>query len=411
MNRFILAQLNNQIQVLINQIRMFLSNPFEYRQQLAIIAIILVFAVVIFVLSFISFANFLENRRIKRAIRKRAKRKLTPFEKIVRLTLTLLVLVVFISGYVYTHYDTHFCKNCHLLNQAIREHSQSKPHRKVQCFSCHADPGVTGKLASLPREARNLLVNFGILRERKVVFVSYKACLNCHFKIKTETVGTLSKVRHSDFIASKENFIRCDRCHQSSGHKDENLPSKHLCSRCHNGKQTFALKECNHCHQGDVTITETEVKDETLLQKIGTGPLKCYNACHPKEVDARCTPCHGTVMPHPQLFIRQHAKNSYSNRTLCVRCHAENGATTARACGCHPAEGGEMHGTYENWFIEHQKAARSNPYLNCLCHTGSLAGHNCAFCHIEGSPLIKSMIENERMMQQGINPGFTSPGP
>lgn len=410
MSGFIAAQLNNQFQVLLRQLRLFLSDPYEYRQQLAIIAVILVFAVLLLVFSFISFTAFLENRRIKRAIKKRARRKLTPFEKTVRLAISLFVVFAVFLAYFYTHYETSFCQKCHLLDKPIREHRQSKAHKQVRCINCHSDPGLTGKLASLPREARNLLVAAGFLKETRAVFVSYKACLDCHYKIKTEVVGTISKVRHSDFTSNPKEFIRCDRCHVASGHKDQNLSSKELCSQCHNGSQAFALKECSRCHMGDVTISESEVKDQGLVQKIGTGSLRCYNVCHPKEVDAICTPCHGTEMPHPQLFIRQHAKNSYANRNLCVRCHAENGATSKRACGCHPADGGEMHGTFEEWFIEHQKAARSNPYLNCLCHAGSFAGHNCGFCHVEGSPLLKAMLEQEKRNQQG-NPSFVSPGP
>jgi len=410
MNVFMIAQLNVQIQVLLRQLQMFLSDPYEYRQQLAIISVILVFAVLLLVFSFISFASYMENRRIKKVIKKRARRKLTPFEKTVRLALSLFALVALIFTYFYTHYETDFCQKCHVLDKPIREHKQSKAHKQVRCINCHTDPGLTGKLASLPREGRNLLVAAGILKETKSVFVSYKACLNCHSRIKTKVVGSISKVRHSDFVLNPEEFIRCNRCHIYSGHRDENLSSKELCIRCHNGRRAFAVKECTRCHESDVTISESAVENQILVQKISAGSLRCYNVCHPKEVDAICTPCHGTVMPHPQLFIRQHAKNSYANRNLCVRCHAENGATSKRACGCHPETGREMHGPYEKWFIEHQKAARSNPYLNCLCHAGSFGGHNCVFCHVEGSPLIKAMLEQEKLNQQGT-PTFISPGP
>lgn len=391
-----LAQLSvKEIISLFEQLKTFISNPYEYRQQLAVLLAAFVIFILILILFTFSVANFFEERRVKKAIRRRARRKLTPVEKALRTALMLGAFLLVVTGYYYSHYESSFCSSCHEIKQATKEHLLSKPHRKVRCIYCHTEPGVFGKLKSLPREFRNLLVHLEVIEKRGSVLAYDNACLGCHYKIRTEISKGINRVRHADFIDNYQFFVPCSRCHIKSGHQDRNLPSKEICSKCHNGERAFAMKDCKKCHDEDVTLRSSSSQKEVLIQKVGTGTLKCYNACHPKEVDAICTPCHGTEMPHPQLFIRRHAANSFANRNLCVRCHAENGATPKRACGCHPEEGDTMHGTFEWWFVEHQKAAKSNPYMNCLCHASSFGGNVCEFCHVEGNPLTKAMIQTE----------------
>lgn len=405
MKLIIFLPLQINIGELIQQIKVYLSNPSEYRQQLAILMLAFVFAILIIVFLYVGTISIFERIRVKRAIKKRARRKLTPFERAVRTGITILVLTVIIAGYYYTHYDEKFCASCHNIEPYVKEHKRSKDHLSVKCISCHSNPGLTGKLSNLPRELRNLFVYLSLAKPTKSSPLFESSCYSCHKEIKSKTVGTVARVRHLDFLSPDNANISCSQCHKGLGHNPQEVSSKYICSQCHNGKQAFAMKECSMCHKDDVTLTQAS-SDETLIRKIGTGPLRCYNVCHPKQVESKCTPCHGTVMPHPAEFIKRHAANSWENRALCVRCHQERGATTKRACGCHPEEGTSMHGTFEYWFIEHQKAARSNPYMNCLCHESGGPKDLCDFCHIEGSPLRKAMLQQLTLQQQApIAPG------
>lgn len=407
------AQLNlSEIFRFIGQLKIFLSEPYEYREQLALIIIAFTILILILVFSFISFANFLESRRVRKVVKKRARRKLTPFEIAVRYVFSVVFIGLLGYTYYYTHYENKFCGNCHQITKAYMSFKNSKKHKNLSCISCHTDPGIIGKIASLPREVSNLIIYSGFSKKKTTPYVSEKSCLNCHLKEISKTTGTESKVRHSDFVLDKNSYIPCGKCHSKVGHGEVLLSAKEYCASCHNGQKAFPLKECKKCHEEDVTISKSEVRDPALFAKVGTGPIRCYNVCHPKQVDSICTPCHGTIMPHPEIFIRTHAANSYANRALCVRCHSEKGATTKRACGCHPEEGDTMHGTFEWWFIEHQKAARSNPYMNCLCHASTFGGNVCEFCHVEGNPLTKAMMQTEMQnLNQGTPPAFPAPGP
>jgi uncharacterized membrane protein YidH (DUF202 family) len=404
---FILNQLNTGN--LIEQIKIYLSNPSEFREQIAILALAAVAAVIVLVTFYFGFISFLERRRVKKAIKRRVRRKRTPFEIAVRKGLLIISLIAIFSAYYYTHYNEKFCSTCHYVEPFFREHQKAADHKNVTCISCHSAPGLTGKAAHIPVEIRNLFVHMNILKPLKNPVIYDSSCYSCHKEITSKVVGNITRVRHADFIFASKGSISCYNCHKGAGHTREEVRSKQFCANCHNGKDTFAMKECTECHREDVTISRSAI-EEPIVQKIPAGQIRCNDVCHPKEVDAKCTPCHGTVMPHPEEFVRRHAANSWANRALCVRCHQERGATTKRACGCHPEEGDTMHGTYEWWFIEHQKAARSNPYMNCLCHSSTFKNDLCDFCHVEGSPLRKAMIE-QMQSEQGSFGSPVSPGP
>lgn len=396
---FVAANTNDNIRRLLEQVSAAFKNPQENRELIAVILIVFVFLMLILVLSFIGVQSYLDNRRVKKAI-KRRKRKLTPFEAAMRTFVFSAFLIALVAAYYYTHYQSSFCSNCHEMKFVVEQHKRAPNHKNVACINCHLKPGLIGKFESLPREARNLLVHWDLARPQGIQLTFEESCINCHRKEMGKTLVNMINVRHSDFIYGADGKYRCSLCHKGTGHEAIDVYTKNYCVECHDGRKARPMKDCKTCHRTDVTL-KAAFEGEQMFRTVGTGELRCKDTCHSPAADAKCTPCHGTEMPHPQTFIKQHALNSYNNRELCVRCHAKWGATTSRTCGCHPAEGDTMHGTYEFWFIEHQEAARTNPYYNCLCHaTSPYSADKCDFCHIEGSPLKKSMIEQEYLQRQ-----------
>lgn len=374
------------------RISFILKNPQESRQEAAIILVILVLAIVLLIALFLLIVSLIDTYRRKKVIHSRARRKLTPKELLLRRLVIAFALLSLIITFFYINFSSDFCKSCHELNAAVKSWSRST-HARVPCVKCHSTPGITGLIASNIRGFGNLSAKIGLTKKSGNVYYNSNACLDCHEHILTEVKERTVRTRHKDFI---EEGWNCSRCHKGVGHIEKKVFSMRYCLECHNDKKASA--KCEICHVKDIFLAKLDEKAISQnFPKVPAGSIRCYNVCHPKDVDAKCTPCHGTEMPHPQLFIRRHAVYSYENRALCVRCHQENGATTARACGCHPSEGDTMHGTYEYWFIAHRTAAPlGSRKTSCLCHYNAFSTRDlCDFCHIEGSPLRRWQEESQ----------------
>lgn len=380
------------ISILISRLIYILQHPREARQEAAILLIVLVLIIVFIIVFILLVAAYLEQRRIRRTIKRRVRRRLTTGEIAFRVILATFFVAAIGVGYAYTHYSENFCARCHVPEAALKQHAQAPDHRDVACISCHSAPGITGRIANLAREAHNLAAQFSLVRRTNSVTVFNDACLSCHRDVLDGVVGKVARVKHDDFL---NQGYDCYLCHKGTGHRAVEVYTKDYCADCHNGSQATAMNQCEQCHSGDVTLPARDEVEAQSFPKIGTGPVRCNNACHPPEVDATCTPCHGTPMPHSNLFVRRHSVHSWENPALCVRCHADNGATTARACGCHPSDEDSTHGTYERWFIDHRKfALQGSREIACLCHQTSIYKSDiCDFCHVEGSPLKRWKME------------------
>ncbi len=92
------ANINDNIRRLLEQVSAAFKNPQENRELIAVILIVFVFLMLILVLSFIGVQSYLDNRRVKRAI-KRRKRKLTPFEAAVRTFVFSAFLIALVAAY------------------------------------------------------------------------------------------------------------------------------------------------------------------------------------------------------------------------------------------------------------------------------------------------------------------------
>jgi len=359
-----------------------LRNPSESRQELAILLVAVVILFLLIITTIFLATTIVDARRRQKALKKRIRRRLTPAQLLARRIVLGTVIAVAFSAISYFSFFPRSCASCHEIKKQY-DSWRTSTHARVNCIHCHSKPGVLGYLSTGVRALTHLGVHAGLIAKQGTVYYEPSSCFTCHEYIVDHIAEGTVRTRHKDFI---ESDWSCSRCHKGVGHKVQRVFSMRYCLECHDGKQATA--KCEDCHLKDIHLARLKKEVPEEAPKVSAGPIRCYNVCHPKEVDALCTPCHGVEMPHPREFIARHAQYSYNNPALCVRCHEERGATTARQCGCHPPED-TMHGTYESWFILHRTQARAgDPSTNCLCHYSAFAARDiCDFCHLEGSPL------------------------
>ena len=151
------------------------------------------------------------------------------------------------------------------------------------------------------------------------------------------------------------------------------------CTRCHNG--TKVSYECSTCHERDVAANS----DIATFEKVRLTDAK--GACYTCHQEAKCTSCHGTVMPHPQGWMTStgypgHAREGFANRQMCFRCHFEGsspGSGTDQSCMCHGLLN-DQHGGAA-WVKEHGLQAtgqKPGAYARCFdCHSYGI----CDACH------------------------------
>lgn len=359
-----------------------LRNPSESRQELAVLLVVLVLLILLVVTTIFLATSIVDARRRRRALRKRARKRMSPRQLLVRRIVVGAVALACFSAVSYYTFFPRSCSSCHEVKKQY-ESWRTSTHARINCVYCHSKPGVLGFLATGVRALTHVGVHYGLVAAQGTVYYEPSSCFTCHRYIVENVAEGTVRTRHKDFI---ESDWSCSRCHKGIGHKEQRVFSMRYCLECHDGARATA--RCEDCHIKDIYLARLKKEVPEESPRVSAGPIQCYNVCHPKEVDAICTPCHGVEMPHPREFIARHATYSYENRALCVRCHEERGATTARPCGCHPPED-TMHGSYESWFIQHRSVARAgSTSTNCLCHYSAFSSSDiCDVCHLEGSPL------------------------
>jgi hypothetical protein len=165
------------------------------------------------------------------------------------------------------------------------------------------------------------------------------------------------------------------------------------CVSCHDGEA--ASSDCETCHIAD----ELEVASNTAkLPKLkDVDSSNCYG-CHD---ETPCLRCHGITMPHPEGWAPNdggpgisgsHARQGFTDRELCWRCHYSNGqpfvrpasnggfTQTSDGCTCHGSFG-TMHGG-EAWVAEHGlQATGQKTGAEASCYDCHDARYLCDQCH------------------------------
>jgi len=258
------------------------------------------------------------------------------------------------------------CASCHEVAPAVAAW-QADAHRGVSCYGCHARGGVAGSMQAGAEGMARLIGAGDDSADGAPVYQG--RCLSCHGEVREGITGGPIAMRHSDVI---EAGYACLQCHPQAGHdglEQEPLPVTRsrmsTCLACHDGVR--ASSECTTCHDGRPSDTSASAPGGSAEAGV------TCKGCHSEETDRTCVDCHGLELPHPEGFMREHARLSSRDPALCARCHEI--ASAVAGCSCHSET--NVHGTYNEWFPVHGAAARSSWPGGCRCHADSF----CLKCH------------------------------
>lgn len=251
------------------------------------------------------------------------------------------------------------CVDCHVKTS----HGAETQAGKVDdwhnvCLNCHAEQKV-----ALP--VRNSV-----------------SCSACHVQLEKVAPADHNSdaFRKSHGQAANQSGANCQQCHMNPGLTGQSALGPH-------GLQPVSL-----------TTTTTVTDNQVPVPKMPPGVL----TAGPNVQDA-CASCHGITMPHPQDFLKDHAKGFKDNPDLCASCHGTKDqgfnmqfsgnprtlSTTDPTCtSCHAQPMPHP----ENWLGGgHQAAATSAPQTCEQCHSSkNKANPNsdhsspqyCLSCHL-----------------------------
>lgn len=292
------------------------------------------------------------------------------------ITIVVLVLVAFISGYYLTGTDDYCARTCHAESAHVIDALEIG---HSSCTACHEQPGLAGLATNTVARAEMGIASLSGGSPDGVVVVSSASCLRCHRDVLDAVVESPRGIRMSH-AEPVESGMTCTSCHEQTGHSERRVYSMSTCLRCHGGGEASA--ECETCHSTDpYDLTPADVSAESsrtigsgdvLYPVVKIGDIGC-GGCHDEA--NQCDTCHGLRMPHSKAFVDGgHARaGAFEAKEMCFRCHdsIENCES-----GCHIGWPGHAPG----WKQEHKTAPRDS---GCVCHAQRFGRTEpmCTLCH------------------------------
>ena len=267
------------------------------------------------------------------------------------------------------------CVRCHQTKEIVYQikatgatHFSHKKHVALSpnCNRCHPSLFAAGPNKRATMEDMEKGKSCGACHNGKKAFGVDK-CVSCHpakeivFKVK-ETGPTIFK--HAQHIESHH----CSDCHtrlygtKRRGTKVSmaEMEKGKSCGACHNGKDSFPLKECIRCHQ---------VK-EIAYRVDATGATHFSHKKH-LEINPDCRVCHPAVFAAG--FNKRATMAEMENGSSCGACHNGKNAFDVKSCTtCHPA--GDII----------FKVKETGPTR--FPHSAHIEAHHCSDCHTKLYP-------------------------
>jgi hypothetical protein len=343
---------------------------------------------------------------------------LTDKNKRVRLIIWLGVVVIFGIGFMAIALGVTssywFCSSvCHKVqDDTIVAYSRSA-HSEISCISCHMPVNadiitfMLHKMEGLGELYQTVTGQYELPLnpESEVAAVMpSRQCTQCHSENRRWTFSEGIIMNHQKHAAEG---VTCTTCHNRTAHiedfkivgvgpdgkksnKHENWMTMEACFRCHNlnpnvkGRDGInAPGKCEVCHPPEFELkpdnhftADFETKGHPALWKVRGGEY-CY-MCHDKVTF--CTKCHGTDMPHPETWQKDHSsqlKNATPAQVAsCRRCHP--GANFCNDCH-HGSAIGITYNPQIPWLKAHPSVVKSKGAATCNpCHEETF----CSACHV-----------------------------
>jgi len=272
-----------------------------------------------------------------------------------------------------------------------------------QCTQCHSPE-------------RKVTPDKGIIIDHSAHMKRGITCTTCHNRVAHPEKKNLQLMltdprtgkpnrKHEDYMT----MTGCFRCHGQG--KGARAPGS--CRTCH--PKDFSLKPASHLESGfymkggesgghaklavadlarieqnraarEAAPAEKEVANADGRTTIHPEPMDQVSycgTCHDKATF--CVSCHGTVMPHPANWKKNHGREGRKNLQVCANCHAKGpsaakGAGTAFCSDCHH----KVPDKTKPWIKQHFIVAKEQGIAPCYqCHDPVF----CAKCHVAGGKL------------------------
>ncbi|MEW6189118.1 MAG: NapC/NirT family cytochrome c [Actinomycetota bacterium] len=286
-----------------------LKNP-EAHPQEAVLLMGMFIVVVLMILTIAALIVFRPSKEKRKPREKLTKRQIT-----IRIGITLVIILVLLASAMYYSSLPNFCRSCHTMKGEYYAWKES-PHKKVNCLSCHQQPGVLGLCMEKTRMTSMIISQLRrSYKEPITAMVRDESCLSCHSDITQE-----KKIRYTIRVSHKEildSGYKCTNCHNTIAHgkmvPNGKFPAMERCVLCHNDKR--ASSNCRLCHIEDIGKNPREEVD---FPKVHLEEPTSCRGCHPIET---CNQCHGLEMPHPPNWEKKHPREGFVNKKLCWKCH------------------------------------------------------------------------------------------
>lgn len=305
-----------------------------------------------------------------------------------------------------------FCANgCHKVQDDTIIAYNRSAHNRITCMACHMPVGASPvtfmvhKVEALGELYQTVTDNFELpLNPESEVAKTMPSdqCTQCHSSNRVTTPDKGLKIDHKIHAAKG---ITCTTCHNRVAHvedfkltlagnrKHEDWMTMEACFRCHSVTRTtkgpggyYAPGDCEVCHPKDFQlkpanhrIGEDFLHEHPAIVKA-KGKQYCV-MCHNEKTF--CYGCHGTEIPHPANFKKEHGKEFKAAQAkdpnhiqLCLNCHDAKGLGGEEFCNnCHHKGADPA----IPWVQQHPTFVKKEGTTYCL--TGCHGPTFCAKCH------------------------------
>jgi len=354
--------------------------------------------------------------------------------------ISVMLLGAFLIAAIAVTSSREFCAGvCHRIQDDTIAAYNDSPHANMSCVACHipvaADPvtfmyhkakaGIEGGY----QQITNTFV-LPLNPESAVAAEMTSAqCTQCHTTTRDVTPRKGLIINHDVHIKDK---ITCTTCHNRVAHPEravltlkdnehhDNWLSMDGCFRCHSlNTGSKAPGRCTACHEPDfklvppsheatnwytsfgnskghaaaaIAVEERVAAAEKAQGEKSTAekgkaegkeelkPIDEVNTCMTCHKEAFCTSCHGTQMPHPASFKKDHAKQAAAAPATCGKCHARSAAEAAAQGYCNACHHPDST-PGQPWLAQHETSVKTKDAAKCYtCHKEE----QCSNCHVRG---------------------------
>lgn len=250
----------------------------------------------------------------------------------------LLAAIAILGGFVairrYTNENPRFCESCHEVAPEVRMWLESE-HSDIRCQACHHQTMGEG-LEIL------WVYLLGEMPDIQHAEVSVHSCAECHASHDPDWPQISNSSGH--LAHSTTDGLNCTECHGQQMHFGQ--PAREVCLRCHEGKDTGAAHELDHClacHNylsteqpllpGQRACMRCHMKQDRPIKLPPTAPMHFVCAgCHEPHADGRIVACADCHRPSEICGLHDH-----SDHRVCGDCHeSHEWAARDRHCNaCH----------------------------------------------------------------------------